>query len=710
MPAIPNDFTVPDLTQLALYDAPVETRLWVTSENCFYVAVANGKQASNGIVGPVDPASMIAWQPEGISVTLPDGTSAVVSNSSETVALFRAPLGGGADDWADLNAFMAASAASGIYTVEFSIGTYVVYTPGLVPNGMTVRGRTGTIIDDRIDPAGNGGAPTQALFMHPCTHHATTTLLASSALEGASTISVASITAPPIAKGSIVQVTRGFDRAQIYEVIATPSGVGPFVLTLDRPLADDMPIGEAPYVSLVLDRPERITIEHNGMKIIGTTANMGHRIHEFIGGYRVYVIGARIDTGATIAIGGSCDVGSLLSSYIDCEMTTTSTVSVCWMLESCQYCTLDKCRGVGSAAAIYLTDSMQPTINQCTGYGSSVGLHISSQSAISALGAKGVHVIGGDFAKCTYGVLVEHGALDTLLDGTRSAYNTTNNFWIRSTVSAPHRTKLRNTISIGDWSTPYSGIQVGPGITGIRIESHRDQATAYAIKTESSISIDGFTSNDGACAFQMTGAGTTEIKNFNITIPTGNGLAAVMSDVSGARVRLKNGTITVPTAGIGIDLLNAGSIMELENVTLAGLGAGGIGANGVSGAQLTLKGTTDLGNPATFFAAALIGSTTIVQVGGVAAKTVTTSDVTMTLAECYCTRVSITGALTGNRSLILKHPFVGATYTVSVATTEAYTITFKGTSSDTGVVVAQGKTAMLQVNSTGAIVRLTADI
>lgn len=89
---------------------------------------------------------------------------------------------------------------------------------------------------------------------------------------------------------------------------------------------------------------------------------------------------------------------------------------------------------------------------------------------------------------------------------------------------------------------------------------------------------------------------------------------------------------------------------------------------------------------------------------GKASQAVTGSDVTLTADQARCRYLTTTGVLTGNRNVIVPNDWEG---TVFCNNTGAFTTTFK-TSGGSGVVVAQGKRAILIADGTN-VVRVTAD-
>ncbi len=90
---------------------------------------------------------------------------------------------------------------------------------------------------------------------------------------------------------------------------------------------------------------------------------------------------------------------------------------------------------------------------------------------------------------------------------------------------------------------------------------------------------------------------------------------------------------------------------------------------------------------------------------GKASQAVTSADVTLTDAQARCGYLTTTGVLTGNRNVIVPNDWQGIAYCNN---TGAFTTTFK-TSGGSGIVVAQGKRAVLFADGTN-VVRVTADV
>jgi hypothetical protein len=98
-------------------------------------------------------------------------------------------------------------------------------------------------------------------------------------------------------------------------------------------------------------------------------------------------------------------------------------------------------------------------------------------------------------------------------------------------------------------------------------------------------------------------------------------------------------------------------------------------------------------------------STEIPSPCGIVAKTITTADVTLTANEARNQIITLSGTLTGNRNLIV--PNDPGIWIVKNGTGGAFTVTVK-TSAGSGIVIAQGTTAIVYSDGTN-VLRATAD-
>lgn len=85
--------------------------------------------------------------------------------------------------------------------------------------------------------------------------------------------------------------------------------------------------------------------------------------------------------------------------------------------------------------------------------------------------------------------------------------------------------------------------------------------------------------------------------------------------------------------------------------------------------------------------------------------TLTGADVTLSAVQARCRYLATSGALTGDRSIVVPNDWEGIVYN---GNTGAYNLTVK-TAAGTGIVVAQGKRAQLLADGTN-VVRLAAEV
>ena len=121
---------------------------------------------------------------------------------------------------------------------------------------------------------------------------------------------------------------------------------------------------------------------------------------------------------------------------------------------------------------------------------------------------------------------------------------------------------------------------------------------------------------------------------------------------------------------------------------------------------LTVTGTVSLTNPATGIAASVKTPSQIqAEWIGSVSKAVTTADVILTTTEAGNAFITATGALTGNRSIILPAA-QGHLIAFTNNTTGAFTLTVK-TAAGTGGVVAQGSRALLYSDGANVVTVLS---
>jgi hypothetical protein len=227
--------------------------------------------------------------------------------------------------------------------------------------------------------------------------------LASTASLGASTVS----SNASYAVDSYISIETGTLRRQYYQV-KNVSGVGPYTLTLDRPLCEAWPNGATVHGWTSI--PRNIRIEGKGMRVTGT----GDRYFEFGGTWDSEVSCVRIDaTGGALgalSLAASWDIGCLRCKFVDCTLDSYGTnINGGFAIESGEQCHIIRCSatnvGTGSSGAGFaIYDSWFCTTQDCAGSGGYYGIaHTGNGGEIDC------EIRGGTYYGNTIGVLVGNG-------------------------------------------------------------------------------------------------------------------------------------------------------------------------------------------------------------------------------------------------------------------------------------------------------------
>jgi hypothetical protein len=233
------------------------------------------------------------------------------------------PLGSGLDDWPRLNALIAAEAAAAKRRVVLLPGTYNTATPcAPLPSGTRIHMGPNVRIVSTITPSG-GPNPINNVFFATIASSGTSAAITATTTPGFNQVSVAAIAGPggTVVNGSWIILGAQF-RQEIYQVIAAPSGGGPYVLTLDRPVPTAWTVAMGAGFSLLSSPPPSdILIEGEGATISGT----GNQAFEFFGALRARVTGFKVDGSAGNFTGPvfCWDTASRLCIAEDCHFAHT---------------------------------------------------------------------------------------------------------------------------------------------------------------------------------------------------------------------------------------------------------------------------------------------------------------------------------------------------------------------------------------------------
>jgi hypothetical protein len=325
------------------------------------------------------------------------------------------PLGAGADDSPRMSAAFVAAASkcmiifNGAYTIDTSF-----YDNGLlggIPSHTHMWCAPGTKFTATLPVGGTWTSAVAFLARHTFGGVGTTTLAAASVI-GASSISAVG----SIAVGTWIFVgDPNVSATGVYQVRAV-AGVGPFTLTLDRPLVLAQLIG-APVTAL-LNIPQDVDLDFNGAILSGT----GLQACAFLAARDSYIRGLRVDTSAGIFDqynGPQFNDGCFNCHAIDCVSDSLGLGGVIQgpHMANSESCTFQRMRwsgpGLGVSLAGTIACRVEDLIALCTGVTGSC-CYVGSLAAPANNSRNNslvrVRTAGGDT-----GIGIDTGVRDTLL-------------------------------------------------------------------------------------------------------------------------------------------------------------------------------------------------------------------------------------------------------------------------------------------------------
>ncbi len=450
-----------------------------------------------------------------------------------------------ADDWPSLNALMAAEAAGLKRPIVFKSGTYACATPGVPANGTVL------IMNPEVRVVSTmtyTGAQSHSVFIVGGTFNPTTTTLSTSTVIGSKTVSVVSVSAPPLAAGDRIMLIDGTGLvAQIYDV-TNVAGVGPFTLTLDRPVLYAWNSASA-VVHKVVTRPENIRIYGNGATITGT----GDRGVELTQAKDCLVSYVQFDDSAGSFgefAGGSFDIGGYRNTWEYCSSVgDTSTTSFGFGHESGEECSIRGCTSRGTTYGLILIDCVNGTIERGTAINCTNGIVYSNSGGVSAN------------RNCSGNDLYAEGCTSGLID-------------------AGTNTRLDHVTAVGC----TTGIQTTAGATPCVFDFTGVNNISYDVYAQSQVEIDGFRTVGSQAAFvgAVNTAVPITIEHFDIQMKlSGSGNAINIQGTTGSSHRILNGRIYLPCNNtVAIVLSGAGAVCTAEDIKGTGSGTGTVGFYG----------------------------------------------------------------------------------------------------------------------------------
>jgi hypothetical protein len=507
-----------------------------------------------------------------------------------SVKAFGAKGDGITDDSAAFQAAFNACAGSTVGAgmgVFVPAGTFVIANPLNPPSFLTVYGSPGTTLLSTIVP---GASNQNSIFAATPTPHGSTTL-AAQANAGASTISIAAVAVVggPIVAGSSIQVFEGPASPQSLRVatykVKQVAGLGPFTITLDRPLLATWPNG-AP-VQLVTNVPQEIRVFGRGMLLKGT----GWRAWEIVGAHRCLLSDVRIEGGAFVAdYACSYDLGGYDNRFEDVIADGQSNCIGSIVLESQERGKIIRCRGVNSTqAGLLVEDCFNCSVIDCEAWGITAGSGLSIQTDGSNLGSLSTEVVGGSYYSNEYGIQVLQGSVDTEITGAVCQYNTGAGCYLSAAGAASSRT------SLSDCSFTLNGgvgLLVDASVTGtvgsaIDLSGNTGSVngTALTAGINTDVTLTGVVAKSlGNYGFIY--GGTLTISGFEVQTAAANTFPFSNINTAGpaaSRLRLTNGHIELDANGCaGVVLVTPGAGIATAYLSQVKIDGSGAGTSGVA--------------------------------------------------------------------------------------------------------------------------------
>lgn len=421
------------------------TRLLTTTQSSGAIlATADGNQY------PVTPAG--------------DPTGGVLAWVS--VKEFGAKGDGATDDSGAFQTAINTLAGTGV-TLWVPAATYKIGSPLMFPQGKSVRMRgSGFDTCKLVSTIVPGVLNTNSLFVATSTIVGSVNLSAN-VTRGTRTFQVASLATTGggnLAVGSLVQLQYGPAspqalRVQTY-VVKGIAGVGPFTVTVDRPILDGYTTGAGALCVLLSGRPEDIHIA--GFYLSGT----GWRYFEFLGAYRCSLRDCVCDeSSGTLQNDYACsfDLGGY-ENVFERVRVTAAAPQACLVIESNEDSVVRDCYASGATTYGFLAqDSFGTLFDGCSADTVPDGIGVLTDG--SNLGCQFTVVRGGKRTNCSAaGIIVAQGSLDTVIEGGVDTLCATG-VNCSANGAASSRTKI-----VGHCCTANTlGINVDPSVTGTEL-------------------------------------------------------------------------------------------------------------------------------------------------------------------------------------------------------------------------------------------------
>lgn len=476
-------------------------------------------------------------------------------------------------------------------------GTYNFHSSCVIPSGKPLTIIAGPKVIIKSTMAFTGLQTNTPFYAKAATTGKTGTLT-STPVAGAQTISWTVVTGAAPAVGEILVVSHG-NSAQVMTIRGV-SGVGPYVVTLDQPLAFPFVIGDP--LSTNTSRPT-VRIFGNGMTFTGT----GDRAIEIVTGYQCWIEDVHYDAMGVTGISDiafSYDIGGEECVFSHCSADGANTASFYgFALESCLRshivdCTVSRSSAIGFA----ILDGLGCTMRGCNYYGTGDATGGAfAMGTDAALGSVGCAIIGCTSNGGTYGCVLNGSSRCSVSDSTFQyagtagvLFNSATNFGTRFSNVSVYGSATGFNMQAGNKGTEIRGLNAGACTTACLIAA--DEITVDGLECKGIA--------NAINAIQLTGTATQRISNLTLeTSANANAInfAGIKCFITKARITLSglaigfyvpsgNGALIVSESQIS----GAGTAADVTNGTIRignGCDFGGLAVTLHAGAFSSRKGT-----------------------------------------------------------------------------------------------------------------------
>lgn len=666
-PQVLQASSISDMTSVPVSQYQDGTICWVDDQQTAYVLSRKSGLVPDGstIVAPM--AQAVA----GASSALWFVPSALPSPFSPFAIIF--PLGGGADDAPQMSA--AYNANAGIRPVILGSGHYLWKSPRQLPqNGLTVVAMPGVTIESQIAPD-----PTE--LSSPFNYNkdnirADITIVTVQPPVGTRVISVVDASDPLLAPESFVWV--GYDvhevRLATYQVKSRDLGAN--TITVDRPIRQIFPAGTRVRTTEPL---QNFRLYGNGLVITG----FGFKAVDIVDGWQCYACDLVIDGTGFTSVGFDWNEGCYACGAERIVVNGNGGPQFGLDLEDNEACWFRDSIGNGvQFAAVAVEDCVDAVIDSCSGYNSALHGCLLAVADPTELveNCLGTRIVNSTFTgNLGNGIMITGGSSDTFIDNCEASYNGNNGLYqtfLENT--APNASALVGALVCrgnGGYAVRYDDGSVGNEIASLTSENN---AGAVFVSLGSQVRIaDLEVTSPGAVPLDADGAGSEIVVDGGHIIDTAGQPVPMVRSGNGARIALRDVTITGGGAGtaVAFQTLGAGFLDLLGTTRLVGPFFEALNVNNV-GDVIRIDPTVDLGTTATPFGFAAVGQVQMQNPSALSEIAMPDSSLTLTYLQYHAQALVFSGALSEDR--IVTMPLVSSLWRVKNDT--ARVLTFRGAS------------------------------